>query len=419
MKLGFSPVCAAVLFAFGGRVRSEEPEKIFDRKLADGYEPAALLEGSTSPDGNLSVLFTARKKGLKPANWPAIIPSVPITSTDVLGSDDYTTENWIVSIPEKKRLGVVRSASSDFKAWHRGQNLRYFYALWGPEQEGWHYGLLSYNNRWGCTDVFLVNCDGTDAKLTNIRSVLDTAARKSIVAQKKKPQGMEIGYEPLDVPNPGASVVVSDSLTMRIVFVAQVPKSDDDSVEGTMTVKLARDAKGVASATVLGVKPGCAEAAPQPAPTTAVPSSDDFAAMRKLSNERAKSGAWKIVTKDQPGAGKGREHYVKGWIEANVVQQLIHVDSRGGGDEMLALYYWHEGVLVSVFKFAKGSCTKKPGLKERTDTYNFHDGRLVQWSHTPGGVEDPKQDGFQDLGAAIQKEATFWAQPIYQAIGAD
>jgi hypothetical protein len=237
--------------------RSQEPEAIFDKKLADGFEPATILEDSTSQDGRMSVLFVARKKTLKPANWPSIIPGVSINGTNLTENDgSYVTENWIVSIKDKKRLGVVRSSDENFRAYHAGQNHNYFSTLWGPDQEGWHYGVLNYTGRWGCNEIFFVNCDGESAKVTSMRALLDRFSGKSIVAQKKKPEDYEIGYEMLGFVNPADSVSVSDPIKLRVAYTAQIPKSEDDVVEGTITVELSRNEKGISTATVLSVKDG-------------------------------------------------------------------------------------------------------------------------------------------------------------------
>jgi hypothetical protein len=48
---------------------------------------------------------------------------------------------------------------------------------------------------------------------------------------------------------------------VSIVFTAQVPKSEEeeDFAEGTITLELSRDEKGVSTVTVLIVKPGRVE----------------------------------------------------------------------------------------------------------------------------------------------------------------
>ena len=248
-----------LLLATGSVVRGEEPEAIFDKKLAEGYEPATLIEGTTSADEQLSVIFVARKKNLKPAKWPSIIPEVSVNGTTLLDDDDkYSQENWIVCIDEKKRLGRVSSDEETYQPHYEGKNHSDLSTLWGPDQEGWHYGVLNYTGRWGCNDIFFVNCDGEQAKVTSMRGLLNKNAIKILTAQKKDPARFEIMYELAGALAPEASVTVSDPLKLRIVFIAQVPKSeeDDDYAEGTITLELSRDEKGVSTATVLSVKPG-------------------------------------------------------------------------------------------------------------------------------------------------------------------
>lgn len=437
--VAFLPCILLFCLASGSLRAADAASQEFDRKLKDGFEVGSVLENSKSPDGKLAVVFTARKKQLKPATWPVIIRGVTVNQTEAPDENLYTNENWIVSLGEKKRLGQVRSSEPGFGGVYDGFQLNEgilgngFGALWGPEQEGWYYGVLNYNARWGCADIFLVNNDGEGAKITSIRKVLESSALKFVTAKRTKGPKADayvVGYTLLGVKNPETSVAVGDPLTVRIGFTAEVPKSEDaPAIEGTMTVKLARNAKGVASATVVGLKPGIEEPSapapiqPEPAPAPSKPfatmTPGDFAKIRNAMNEKSKAGAWKLVQKDLPPSAKSKNVYVKGWVEANVVQKLIHVDSRADDDEALSVFFWQDGVLLSVFKYNKGSYINDAALKERTDTYNFQNGKLVHWLREPGGPQDPQQKGFQDLGEAIQKQAIKWSEPIYQAIGAD
>ena len=227
-----------------------------------------------------------------------------------------------------------------------------------------------------------------------------------------------------------------DPLTVRIGFTAAVPKDGGTpAVEGVMTVKLARGLKGGTTATVLNVKAGREEPAPRPAAAAATKPApapaprparskelmqpDDFAKIRAAITDKSRTKAWKVVQRDLPTPAKGQQVYVKAWVEANVVQKLTHVDSRGDNDEVVSVFFWQEGVVMSVSKFYKGWYTENPAVNERTETYKFQNGRLVSSQSDPGGVRDPQQKGYQDLGQAIQKQAIQWSQPIYQAIGAD
>lgn len=396
---------------------AQDAEEAFSKKFRDGYEPALLLPDHGSEDGAVSLVFSARKKGLKAADWPSIFEDVSIHGTEV-DEDNSTTENWIVSLKEKKRLGVVKSADADFRAWHPGQNHQELSALWGPDQEGWHYGVINYTGRWSCTDIFFVNIDGTEAKTTSMLALLDRASAKAITAHGKDPGTYEISYELMEFVEPGNSATVADPISIRIRYIAQIPKDDEaEPIEGTHLVTLSRDEKGVATASLAGAGKPAAAAAPEEVP--GVPGDDDFAAFREKSRAAVKAGTWKAVKKDQPPFEKGRKKFVTGWLSANVIQQLTWVDSRGDDDEEIATYFWKDGVLVSISKFATGSHTGSKDLPKKADTFNFHDGRLVSWTRTPGGVQDPAQEGFQDLGAVLQKEAVFRSEPIYEAIGAD
>jgi len=398
--------------------------KAFNKDLAEGYEVATVLEPLTSSDGKMGVLYTARKKNLKAASgWPVVYRGVNVGETDAPDETLYTTENWVVSLPEKKKLGLVRSTQPGFIAIYPSFQLNEgligngFTALWGPEQEGWVYGLLNYDARWGCCDILLVNNDGTEAKITSIRSILEGAVRGHIAKKKikeAKPAQFVVGYKLLGVDKATVSTGVADPLGVRVGFLAEVPKNESAPViEGILSVKLARNAKGVASATVTGIKEG--------APAPQAPPASDFAAFRKEWNAKAEKGAWKVVRCDLPSPGKGRKAYVRGWVEANVLQRMVHVESRDDKNEIITLYYWRDGQLTSAFEFRKGSYTQISDVAEATETYNFVDEKLVAWLRTgdSDATVEPDEPGFQDTGKRILQESIKRSEPIYQAIGAD
>jgi len=403
---------------------AEGPDAEFDRRLKEGFEVASVLENSTSEDGKVAVLFTARKKNLKAATWPVIIRDVAVSSTEVQGAEeDYAAENWIVSLPDKKRLGRVTSKQEHFMAYHGGMNHRDFSAQWGPEQEGWRFGLLQYGGKWECIDIFMVNSDGDEAKLTSLYALLERTSKKAVAAQGKKADRMVFSYELLAMDAPKGNMAVNDPLTMRVVFIAQVPKSEneDDVAEGTVTLQFDRDEKGLATATVLGVKPGRQDVAAEPAPAPATAARFDFIAFRKEWNEKAQKEGWKKVRKDLPAPQKGRKAYVQGWVEANVLQRLMHVESTNDKNKTITLYYWREGQLTSVFQARFGEDTQISEVGEATDTYNFVNEKLVGWFSTGerDAQADVKEPGVQEIGADVLQQSIKIAEPIYRAIGAD
>ena len=62
--------------------------------------------------------------------------------------------------------------------------------MWGPEREGWHFGLLNFGSKWESSAVILVESDGErlgqfDLKLTRARgahSTLRAVIRDSRIA---------------------------------------------------------------------------------------------------------------------------------------------------------------------------------------------------------------------------------------------
>ncbi len=151
------------------------------------------------------------------------------------------------------------------------------------------------------------------------------------------------------------------------------------------------------------------------------PAGKEFEAFRSEWNAKAKRGDWKLVKRDLPVKEKGRKEFVGGWLEGNVLQRLVHVDTRGEGNESITLYFWRDGQLTSVFQLRKGTMTEISEVNEATETYNFVDGKLAGW-HRTGDADsdvDPGDPIFQDAGKQVLKESIKLAEPIYLAIGAD
>lgn len=408
----------------------------FNALLSQGKEVGTILEGSISPDGRLAVLFTSRKKTAKPGTWPTLVPEVVIGQTEATDEALYQTGNWVVSLADQKKLGQVKSADPDFTAIYSDFQLNAgvlgngFSALWGPDQEGWHYGILNYDARWGCGDIFLVNSDGEEAKITSIRKLLESATRKFIAP--KIPKGntasdFVVGYDLLGVDHPENSSSVGDPLQVRIGFIAEVPKSEDaDVFEGILTVVLSRDDKGAATAKVVNITKGSAEDAPRPnspeeGTSKSVPSAKEFEAFRAEWNAKAKAGDWKLVRKNLPAREKGRKEFVGGWLEGTILQRLVHVDSIDDNNESITLYFWRDGLLTSVYQFRTGKMTQISDVSEATETYNFVGEKLVGWHRTGDSTTDvePGEEGFQQKGKEILRDSIRFSEPVYQEIGAD
>lgn len=147
-----------------------------------------------------------------------------------------------------------------------------------------------------------------------------------------------------------------------------------------------------------------------------------FAEYRKQVNEKTETDAWQSVRVDLPATEKNRTVYLKGWVEAYVLQRLMHVDSLGDDNETVTFYYWREGQLTSIFQVRNGLATGMPGVPECTETYDFVNEKLVAWSRRIGSADFVVNSSDPSFASAAEKllpQSIELAQPIYNKIGAD
>ena len=214
-------------------------------KLKAGKEVAWLIEDSTDKDGDLAVLFTSRTKGSKPADFPMIVEGVEDVDTDALNEDTQIMENIVVSLKEKRVIGRIQLSDSEDVVYFPHKNHGSLSVLWGPEEEGWHFGLLVYGAKWDSREVMLIESDGERLRQTSIIAMLNAKATATIAAAIKGKKGIVanyygITYGPLAVVDADAGYSVGNPVTVKIDFSAEVPKSDEAPyIDGyTMTVLL-------------------------------------------------------------------------------------------------------------------------------------------------------------------------------------
>jgi hypothetical protein len=240
-----------------------------DAKLKAGGEVAWLVENSTSKDGDLAVLFTSRLKGKQPADFPYLARGVRAVETDAINGFDEKTEkiedrvvmeNVVVSLKQKRVLGRVNLGKpEDALVYFPGRNHGSLEVLWGPEEEGWHFGVLNYGGKWESSAVVLIESDGERIRQLDIKPVLDAKAKPFIKAALKGKKGLDpsryaIPYRDLKVIDPDVGYSVGNPVKITLNFEAEVPKSPDDYalVAGTMTVVLETSSDAI-SAKVLSV----------------------------------------------------------------------------------------------------------------------------------------------------------------------
>ncbi len=235
---------------------AEDSAENINAKLKAGGEVAWLIDNSTGKDGDLAILFTARLKGSKPAKFPVLIHGeLRPAETDALNAfddssgkveDSVVMENIVVSLKEKRVLGRLNLGKpEDQVVYFPGRNHGSLEVLWGPEEEGWHFGLLNFGGRWDCNAMILVESDGERIRQLDIKPTLDTKAKAFIKTALKGKKGIDparyaIPYGNLKVVDPDVGYSVGNPVKITLHIDAEVPKSPNDEplVEGVMTVLL-------------------------------------------------------------------------------------------------------------------------------------------------------------------------------------
>ena len=189
--------------------------------------------------------------------------------TDVLSAfDDFSgkvedsvvLENVVVSRKEKRVLGRLNPGKpEDQVVYFPGRNHGSLEVLWGPDEEGWHFGLLNFGGRWDCNAMILVESDGERLRQLDIKPMLDAKATAFIKTALKGKKGIDptryvVPYRDLKVVNPDGGYSVGNPVKITLNFEAEVPKApnDEPSVEGVMTVLLETNPDKI-SARVLNV----------------------------------------------------------------------------------------------------------------------------------------------------------------------
>ncbi|MEM6884883.1 MAG: hypothetical protein AAF571_07600 [Verrucomicrobiota bacterium] len=147
-------------------------------------------------------------------------------------------------------------------------------------------------------------------------------------------------------------------------------------------------------------------------------SAEAYRDIRSDINDQAKSGKWQEIRHKATGAG-GSQISCLAYVEAYVIQKLVYVDSTDDDNETISLYFWQDGVLVSVYRLYKGTHTETHDLTEAEEIFNFDGPKLVGWYRTQDGWNSPSDTFFQQTGESVQREAIERSQPIYDKIQAD
>ena len=243
---------------------ADDTAETINAQLKAGKEVGWIIEGSTSQDNDLAVLFTSRAKGTESAPFPALVTGdVRPGETEALGGADHaadnrTLDNIVVSLKEKRVIGLLKTAKSedeDGDVYFPGQNHRSLDTLWGPDVQGLRFGVVNYGGRWDSREVLLIETDGKSLRQSSLKTLLDAKAKdfiKTALHSSKAGNADQyaIAYNLQSVVNPDAAYSAGSPVTVKIGFSAEIPKGDTDAIEATMTVRLETSTKKI-SATVL------------------------------------------------------------------------------------------------------------------------------------------------------------------------
>jgi hypothetical protein len=241
--------------------QADDTAETINAQLKAGKEVGWIIEGSTSQDNDLAVLFTSRAKGTESAAFPALVTGeVRPAGTDALGgpdnaTDNRTLDNIVVSLKEKRVIGLLKTAKSedeDGEVYFSGQNHRSLDALWGPDVKGSRFGVVNYGGRWDSREVLLIETNGKSLRQTSIKSLLDAKAEEFIKNTLGGKAGTADRYA-IAYNLPETAFSAGSPATVKIGFSAEIPKGDADAIEATMTVRLETSAEKI-SATVLKVE---------------------------------------------------------------------------------------------------------------------------------------------------------------------
>jgi hypothetical protein len=235
------------LLGIASRSAAEDSAAQIDAKLNAGSEIAWVIPGSTSKDGDLAVLFTARLKGKEPAKFPYLVQGkLRPAETDALNGfdeatnkveDRVTQENIVVSLKQKRVLGRLDLGKpEDQLVYFPGRNHGSLEVVWSSVEGGSRFGILNFGSKWDSSAVFVVQSDGEQLRKIDIKAELDSKAAAFIKRAVKGKKGVDASR--YAIPYSGLKMIAPDKFTVS--FDAEVPKApgDEPLVAGAMNVQL-------------------------------------------------------------------------------------------------------------------------------------------------------------------------------------
>jgi hypothetical protein len=320
-------------------------------------------------------------------------------------------DNVVVNLRSKNEV-LKLTAEDDWQfPYFPGLNHGGLEVAWGPDQEGSRFGILLYAAKWETAKAFLIEVDPEFGSQTSIMDILgDGGVYGATISGVAEPENLAFNYSVKSVDAPEGDMVITDTLDVTMEYYGEIPKSEEETgSQGTFTITLERTPEG----------PVAYMAGEEVCESGFVPAldADGYRELRDRIDEEVEGEDIMISKAHAPGVD-GRKLSYMGYLQAYVMKHLVYVDSQDDENETIILYYWQDGLLVSVYELKQGTDTEVSEVAKTVDIYNFENQQLVGWIRD--GVEvDPTEQGFFDIGERILEESIERAGVIYAKVGAD
>lgn len=201
----------------------------------------AVFAGTESTDGRYATGWTIRvlRKDAKPVDWSLWTPDADAIRYNYIydfkdGSNiPYEVLNYVVDLRQKNTIPLP--AEEPFFPGRRNADLN---AYWNSDANFPRCGLTQNESRFATENLWLIRIDNTGMSEVDLVKPLDQAVQKLL--QSKMPINaaqFAISFPKSDWDE-NYSLPKFHSASVDIPFTANLPKSDFDSVKGTVTVHL-------------------------------------------------------------------------------------------------------------------------------------------------------------------------------------
>lgn len=235
----------AVLYLGLALVTASAKEQAGGAPIQCGAGKVVLFDDATSKNGRYAIGWSLRPRNpkVKPVDWSLWNPDDPYDfldkypyldpATGATAGAPYELFDCAVDL-NKKRLLPLRS---DWPFWPR-KNHGDFQVSWNDAPGAAQYAIVKNDARFGTEDLWLIAAGDSGLRETELSRVLNKAVEH--ILEAKRPLNYA-RYSITWLPNPDNRNIFHGSMAV-LYFSADIPKMDNGSVEGSVTVDIPRAA---------------------------------------------------------------------------------------------------------------------------------------------------------------------------------